>query len=75
MEGRKQRRGKWGENGEGLEKQCGDVKKQTGGIGKDLPILRNILTTTVFKYPNDMMTITIFKYPNDMMTITIFKYP
>ena len=59
-----------------LENQGGgDVKRQTGGIGKDLPTLRNILTTTVFKYPNDMMTITVFKYPNDMMTITIFKYP
>ena len=59
-----------------LEKQGGgDVKRQTGGIGKDLQILRNILTTTVLKYSNDMMTITIFKYPNDMMIITIFKYP
>ena len=37
-----------------LENQGGgDVKRQTGGIGKDLQILRNILTTTVFKYPYD----------------------
>ena len=35
-----------------LENQGGgDVKRQTGGIGKDLPTLRKFLTTTVFKYP------------------------
>ena len=61
-----------GENGEGLEKQGGgDVKKQTEGIGKDLPILRNILTTTILKYPNDMTTITIFKYPYDKSSFLI----
>ena len=55
-----------------LENQGGgDVKRQTGGIGKDLPTLRNILTTTVFKYPNDMMTTTIFKYPYDKSSFLI----